>query len=402
MAKPSGLFSLGFFTLNLEFALVTAIAALFFAFSGYLAHLGVSPATAGFIISADALAALIVQPIIAPLIHPGTARHWLLGGSLTLAAALFMTGQVTSVPFLVAARLLQGTGFICAVSALITMIVRFIPPDMSGRAFGWVSLIRLIPYAVIPPFFDFMKIAPSSFGSVLNLAALAAILPILLLALPMPNQPAEPDGSRPPGLSGMFGSLRSPAVLMLLFSALLFFSGYSAIFFYLKQFGADRGIVNSSLFFTIATVMMIIVRLSGGWLFDRYSKVLLCIAGLLAVAVCYALLPVYANGSMFFILAGISGLGWGIAMPLQAAVMFDISTPQTRGMNQNLLVVMMQGGFFLGPFLGGQVISRSGFTILFACLAAVTLAAMFAMAGVGRYAKKNRVTPRGLHDPLHV
>jgi predicted MFS family arabinose efflux permease len=388
MAERSGLFSIGFLAINLQFALVTAIAALFFAFSGYLAHLGVTPATAGFIISADALAALIVQPIIAPLVHPGTSRRWLFGGSLTLAAALFMTGHVTSVLLLVTARLLQGTGFICVVSALVTMIVRFIPPEMSGRAFGWVSLIRLIPYAVIPPFFDFMKLAPSSFGSVLNFAATAALVPVLVLALPKPGRGAEHDCSRPPGLSGMLDSLRSPAVLMLLISALLFFCGYSAIFFYLKQFGAVIGIVNTSLFFTIATVMMIIVRLFGGWLFDRYSKVLLCIAGLLAVAACYALLPVCSNDRMFFILAGFSGLGWGIAMPLQAAVMFDISSPQMRGMNQNLLIVMMQGGFFLGPFIGGQMISRSGYTALFATLAAFTLAATVMMSLVGRHTRK--------------
>jgi predicted MFS family arabinose efflux permease len=185
----------------------------------------------------------------------------------------------------------------------------------------------------------------------------------------------------------MLDSLRSPEVLMLLLSALLFFCSYSAIFFYLKQFGTVMGIANASLFFTIATVVMIIVRLFGGWLFDRYSKVLLCSAGLLAVAVCYALLPLCASDRIFFILAGFSGLGWGIAMPLQAAVMFDISTPQTRGLNQNLLIVMMQGGFFLGPFLGGQIISRSGYTALFASLSAVTLAAMLMMAGAGRYAK---------------
>jgi predicted MFS family arabinose efflux permease len=401
MPERSGLFSLGFLALILQFALVTAIAALFFAFSGYLAHLGVSPGTAGFIISADALAALIVQPIIAPLVHHGTARRWLLGGSLSLAAALFMTGNVTSVPLLVAARLLQGAGFICVLSALITMFVRVIPPDMSGRAFGWVSLIRLIPYAAIPPLFDLMKVTPSSFGTVLNLAALAALIPILILALPPPSQSADPDGSRPPGLSGMLESLRSPAVFLLLLSALLLFCGYSAIFFYLKQFGAGRGIATTSLFFTISSVVMILVRLLGGWLFDRFSKVLLCIAGLLSVAVSFALLPLCTTGRMFFILAGFSGLGWGIAMPLQAAVMFDISTPQTRGMNQNLLVVMMQGGFFLGPFLGGWMISFSGFTTLFACLSAVTCTAMFMMVGVGRYAKNMLKTPGGLHVPLH-
>ncbi len=71
-------------------------------------------------------------------------------------------------------------------------------------------------------------------------------------------------------------------------------------------------------------------------------------------------------------------------MPLQAAVMFDISEPGARAMNQNLLIVMMQGGFFIGPFLGGRLISRSGYEALFFSLAAVTLAAMFMMAGVGR------------------
>jgi len=385
--KHAGLFSLGFLVINLQFALVTAIAALFFAFSGYLAHLGVSPATAGFILSADALAALIVQPFIAPLVHPDNSRRWLVGGSIVFAAALFMAGHATTIPALVAARLLQGTGFICVISALVSMVVQCIPPDMSGRAFGWVSLIRLLPYAVIPPLFDLMRVGPSSFAAVLNLAALAALVPLLGLVIPM-SRPADGAGSRAPGLSGMMQSLRSPAVALLLFSTLLFFCGYSAIFFYLKQFGNGLGIGKASLFFTIATVVMIIVRLSGGWIFDRYDKVVVCSAGLFAAAVSYALLPACASGRMFFLLAGISGLGWGIAMPLQAAVMFDISPPAARGMNQNLLIVMMQGGFFLGPVLGGWMISLSGYGALFSCLAALNVAALFMTAGAGRLVRQ--------------
>lgn len=390
MAKPSGLFSPPFLVINFQFALVTGIAALFFAFSGYLAHRGVSPATAGFIISADALAALIIQPLIAPLVHPGSARRWLCSGSLVLAAALFMIGQAGSVPLLVAARLLQGGGFICVLTALITMVVQLIPPEMSGRAFGWVSLIRLIPYAIIPPFFDFMRLPPSSFGSVLNLAAVAALTPLLALALPHPGQgqAVEQAPPRSPGLSGVRNSLGSAAVSLLLVSALLFFCGYSAIFFYLKQFGSSLGIANPSLFFTIATLAMILVRVAGGWLFDRYSKLLFCGGGLLATAICYALLPLSSSGQMFFTLAGVCGLGWGIAMPLQAAVMFDISAPRERGLNQNLLIVMMQGGFFLGPFLGGQFISCSGFGPLFASLGVLTLASLLTMVGAGHYAKR--------------
>jgi predicted MFS family arabinose efflux permease len=183
----------------------------------------------------------------------------------------------------------------------------------------------------------------------------------------------------------MLASLRCPAVFMLLLSALLFFCGYSGVFFYLKRFGAVRGMANAGLFFTIATVIMILARLFGGWLFDRCNKVALCVAALLAVTVSYALLPLCASSRELFLLAGLSGLGWGIAMPLQAAIMFDVSTPQARGLNQNLLIVMMQAGFFLGPLLGGWTISLCGYAVLFASLAAATFASLIMMALVWRY-----------------
>ena len=375
MAEKQGLWSLGFLAINLQFALVTAIAALFFAFAGYLQHLGIDPASTGFILSADALAALIIQPLIAPVIHAGTARRWLVGGSLLLSAALVMLPRAASVPLLIVVRLLQGAGFICVLSALIALLVRFIPPAMSGRAFGWVSLVRLLPYAAIPLLFDLASIDSSSFPSLLHGAALAALLPVLMLALPAARQQATGETPPPPGLTGMLLSLRSPAVAMLLLSTLLFFCGYATIFFYLNQFAVGHRIGNSSLFFTTATLVMIAVRLLGSWFFDRGSKTRLCAAGLLLTGLCYALLPLCTSPSLLVLLAGGTGLGWGIVMPLQAAAMFDISLPATRAMNQNLLVVMMQGGFFLGPFIGGQLLARWNFTLLFTVLAGLTLAA---------------------------
>jgi len=382
VANFSGLFTAGFLSINLQFAMLAAIAALFFAFSGYLQQLGITPATTGFIISADALAALIIQPLISPLIHVGTARRWLLGGSLLLSAALFMLAHVASVPLLVTARLAQGAGFICVLSSLTTMMIRFIPPGMSGRAFGWLSMVRMIPYAMIPLLFDLFAITPSAFGGLLIVAALTALVPVVVLLFPFSRPAGGDDNSRPPGLTGLSASLRSPAVVLLLLSALLFFCGYSAIFFFLKQFGLDLGIANTSLFFTVATLVMIAVRLCGGWLFDRCNKALLCAFGLLLAAVCYALLPFCASSRMFFVLAGFIGLGWGVLMPLQAAVMFDISPPSVRAMNQNLLLVMMQVGFFIGPFIGGQLISRSGYTALFVSVAAITLVAGLLLPGI--------------------
>lgn len=383
MSNISKLFSPGFVAVNLVFALVTSIAAVFFVFAGYLQQLGIPPAVAGFILSADALAALIVLPLITPLLHPGTARRWLVGGSVILAAALFMMGHVSSVPLLTAARLLQGTGFSCVVAALITITVQFIPQEMSGSAFGYISLVRLLPYAFIPLIFGIFSITSATFKSVLNVATLTALLPIFMLMLPAAPHSLDEQNSRSPGLAGLAASVRSAPVIVVLLSSLLFYCGHSAIFYYLKQFCLAAK-VDANAFFTIATVMIIVVRLFGGRLFDSRHKELLCAAGLFIAAACYVLLPLTSDRHMFFVLAGISGLGWGIAMPLQAAAMFDISTPATRAMNQNLLMLVMQGGFFIGPFLGGQLISNFGYGILFFCLAGMALVAGFLMIGLRR------------------
>ena len=225
MAEERGLLSPGFLAINLQFALVTAIAALFFAFSGYLQGLGLDPATIGFILSADALAALIVQPLIAPIVHAGTARHWLVGGCLLLSLSLVLLAGVETTPLLVAVRLVQGAGFICVLSALIALLVDFIPPAMSGRAFGWVSLVRLIPYAVVPLLFDLLALAPASFPRLLHIAAGLALAPILILLVPVNRRVQQVRPAAPPGLAGMVASLRTPAVLLLLLSALVFFCG---------------------------------------------------------------------------------------------------------------------------------------------------------------------------------
>lgn len=381
MAERRALFSLGFLAINVQFALVTSIAALFFAFSGYLEQLGVAPALSGFILSADALAALVVQPLIAPLIDPASARRWLTGGALLLCVALFALARVTGVPLLIAARLAQGAGFICVLSALIALMVGCIPAGMSGRAFGFASLVRLLPYALVPFVFDRCALAAGDFARVLDIAALLALAPLLMLALPTAPAPKDGQTAGAPGWSGLRASLRERPVAALLASALLFFCGYATVFFFLRQFGQARAIANANLFFSVTTLMMIAVRLGASALFDRFDKSRLCRAGLLTSAACYALLPLCTSTGAFLALAAATGIGWGIAMPLQAATLFDISAAPARAMNQNLLLVMMQGGFFLGPCVGGLLISAFGYGALFATLAATTLLAALLMAG---------------------
>ncbi|MBS1227690.1 MAG: major facilitator superfamily 1 [Proteobacteria bacterium] len=380
MAERGKLWTPTFVVLNLQFMLVTCVTALFFQFHSYLEQLGLSQQLAGLIIGADALASLIMQPLVALLIHPANARRWLLGGSLLFAAALYLEGQLTGFAPLLAARLVQGAGFSCVISALISLIVVAIPPGMSGQAFGWTSLVRLIPYALMPPLLGLLGVLPADFGQVLQLSALIALLPIVMMFFARPAGSAATAAS--PGLAGASASLRSRPVALLLVASVALYAGYAAVFFYLQQLGAALRVSNSGVFFSLATLVMMLTRFFGGMLFDRLDKVTLSTAGFVIIALSYALLPFASHPSFFLALALPLGLGWGVVMPLQSALMFDRSSVAARALNQNLLMAMMQVGFFVGPAAAGLLLGAAGFAGLFAAAALATLVAALATASL--------------------
>lgn len=380
MAERGTLWTPTFILLNLQFMLVTCVTALFFQFHSYLEQLGLSQERAGLLIGADALASLLMQPLVALLIHPANARRWLVGGSLAFAAALLLEGLLTGFAPLLAARLLQGAGFSCVVSALIALIVVAIPPGMSGQAFGWTSLLRLVPYALMPPLLGALGVLPEAFGQVLQWSALIALLPIVMTFCVRWKNSAAPAAS--PGMDGASASLRSRPVVLLLIASVALYAGYAAVFFYLQQLGAAHGIANSGFFFSLATLVMMLSRFFGGMLFDRLDKVVLSTVGFSIIAVSYALLPFADHPPFFYALALPLGLGWGVVMPLQSALMFDRSSVAARALNQNLLMAMMQVGFFVGPAAAGVLLGAAGFGGLFAAAALTTLVAALATASL--------------------
>lgn len=385
MPEAAKLWTPGFVLLNLQFMLVTGVLALFFPFHAYLESLGLSQAAAGLILGADALAALIVQPLIAMRIHPANARRWLAGGALLFALALFLISQASALLPLLGARLLQGAGFSALVAALIALMVEQIPTGMSGRAFGLISLARLLPYAAIPPLLDLLGVLPTDFGRLLGLAILLALAPMALMWLPQAATPqASGTASTAPGRAGIRQSLGSRPVAWLLLASLLLYGGYAVTFYFLRALGTSLGMDNSGLFFSLATLATLLIRLLGGALFDRYDKIHFSLLGFLMVLIAHGLMPVAATPWLFLGLGVLLGLGWGILIPLQSALMFDLSSPSGRALNQNLLLATMQAGFFFGPTLGGVLLAHTGFPGLFGTLAFTSLLAALATLGAGR------------------
>lgn len=371
-----------FLLLGAQLLAVSVIVALFFPLQLYLESLGISPAAAGFILGADALAALVVQAGLTPVISARTARRWLIAGALVLALALVCEGVATRAPALAAARLLQGAGFIAIITALMPLLVLCIPRERSGEAFGWISLIRLVPYAVIPPLFELFHLTPAALGLVLRWAAPVALLPILLLSF-LPVFPQEKEPAAAAGLGGVGQSLREGWLRRLLGATLLVYAAYAITFFFLKGLARHSGFAGSGLFFTLATLVMLGTRLAGGPWFDRYNKSRLTAVALGVSALATLALAWLPGGPVWFLLAVGCGLGWGVAMPLLNALAFGFSRPAARGLNQNLVFLAIQGGFFLGPWLGGGLLAHLGYPALFVATGVVWLLAAFLIWPLG-------------------
>ncbi len=379
MRAEERLLTRDFLIMNLIYFFAFVNMAAFFQFHRYILTLPVDPASSGLLIGVFSLVSIAVQPILSPFIHAKNGKAGIVAGLAMMLGSLLSYSMGRDLPSLFAIRIIHGCGFVVQMTALTATIAAMIPGRQSGRAFGYLSFSMLLPYAVVPPILDAVGPCLGPFPVILRYTALLMILPmVLVFFVRVPG--GQAGGEEAPGRRIAFREvvedLRDYPILALLVLNLLVYGAYTPTFFYLQGFGLAAGIRNPGAFFTIAILTMILIRLLGAPRFDRMPKVRLACGSLGLLSVGYLLFPAVTGPGLFFGLALIFGVAWGVAIPLFNALMFDLSPPLLRGLNLNLALVMTQAGFFLGPLAGGMVLARRGYGALFFLCALICLTAL--------------------------
>jgi len=364
MSQPERLFTKEFLALNGVAFLTFCNMAVFFQFYLYLHSLPIASDGYGFLIALFSITGLILRPVISPFLHSGNARIWMMISAAGVIASLWSYNLANHFWSMSLVRAVHGVAYVVLGVALNACLVGLIPPSKSGQAFGLVTVITLLPFAVIPPLLDMVTHRLGGFVAVLNLGAV-----LMLLIFPLSLLVKTPVEQR---ISGQHithhdwvNNLKDRQVSILFLLMLLLYSSFTPVFFFLEGYAKKIGIPNPGLFFTLSTLSEIGVRLFAGSLFDRMNKVLLAAGSLAAIGVGYLALAHLAGPIMFYGLGIFLGLGWGVVMPVLSALMFDISPPHLRGLNTNLGVQMFQGGFFVGPLIGGLILAHWDFRILY-------------------------------------
>lgn len=356
------LFTFEFICLNLVSFFAFSNMAVFYSFFSYLEKIGIPVEWRGFLLGLEPMSAFSLRLAIIPLLHLGNAAGVMLLALLMLVVALASYGWLVTVPGLILLRIFHGAAFVLLVSSSMALLVHFIPKERSGEGFGFVSIAVLIPYAVMPPVTEALLTHVGSEATIYRGVTVLAIPAFLILIglrkrIQLSLAGASVALARRPTMEEIRMNLKESRVVLLLAVNLFLYLCYATVFFFMKEHCQKIGITNVGRFFTIATLVMVALRLSGGTLFDKVDKVKALGVFTAILAPCFILFGRIDSDHMLTLLAVVYGLCIGAILPLLNAALFVASPPQLRGLNTNLSLFMMDAGFFLSPYAGGLLLA---------------------------------------------
>jgi len=331
----------------------------------YLESLGVPQQLRGPIIGSSSLATIAGFLIFTPRQTEKNAPYAIFIGiaMLILCGVGYLFER--DVPGLFALRLINGIGIALMSGSATTLLVAHIAPERSGQAFGVYSVAALVPYSIVPSVFDhigWLLPSPAWGYAAMSLALVpAAVINLVLLRQSRAHKAKEPGKSRGAGYRAMLQSMRTRKTALMLLINAVYYLNFSALFFLSKSLFAERGLGNVGLFFSIQTVLMILIRVFASRLFDEVKKPLLILWCYGLTALGFGMLWGTYSQAMVVATALVLGLGMGVGPPSLNALMYALSDQPMKAVNSNLMVMALQAGNFLGPILGGVAVGFLGY-----------------------------------------
>ncbi|MDD5168056.1 MAG: MFS transporter [Syntrophales bacterium] len=362
MSRQPKLFTYEFLALNLILAATFANVSVFYSFFHYLGAIDIPVAWRGILVGLEPMTAFALRLFVIPWLHVRNAYLVMAAGLVLMIATSCSYLWAVSVPALIILRIIHGAVFVLLTSAVIALIVQFIPREKSGQGFSTVSVSTMIPYALIPPLTEALLPYVDSEATIyagVSIGSLAALILLAIFFKRFRKVLANMDEAliRRPHLAEIRENFRQRAVVVLLAASLLVYLAHATVFYFVKDLALQMGIGNVGIFFTVSMITMIAVRAFGGVLFDRINKMRLLQGGITAIVLTFLFLPQAVSGLLYCILAGIYGLSMGIVLPVLSALLFTASPPTLRGLNTNMAMFALDAGYFIMPYIGGAMVA---------------------------------------------
>lgn len=361
-----GLISLDFILLFFMALFSNCYLSIYYCFEQWLEHVSVDPSWRGILLGALFGMVLVTRPF-ATVIMLKRSRLPAVIVSLFICSGVLFSYQFldpASPSFewlLLALRIVQGIFLAIYSSCVVSVLVSCIPPGQSARGFALFSFTTLLPYAIIPTIGEFLLPIVGSEPSLFAWTSLL-LVPCLVMSFFLAPRLRQTDAAVA-GRTANFAQYRKDLMhsvllsgLSLVFASMFSFSlATSTGLFFMKGLCSQTG-GDPAKFFFYYTTTMIVLRFFFSKRLDtlpRYRIVpivaLTMASGLLIIA--WGPLWAYVPATILY------GLSLSLLYPLTAAAIYDRSTPETRTINSNFMMLMFDAGGLFSPMIGGFVIS---------------------------------------------
>ena len=333
----------------------------FYNLFNYLQTLGIPADLHGLLVGSYSLTAMALYLLVSPFLSPANAPRTMLLGMMVVALCGMSYLFVHSFWGLLGLRMMNGVGHFLMGAGAMTLFVSIIPTEKNGQAFAIYSVAILLPYGAVPAVMDalvFLIPTPPYGYAGATITLIPAAWIVLHVRRRLRGQLHLEERKHLPAWSDIRANVTQLPVALLLLLNTIYIITWSSMFFLMKGFADQQGIVNVGSFFTVQVGMMIVFRLFAGRLFDIFNKARMLVVTFTVIALGYLALDNLPGAWAIPLVALIFGVGMGMGQPLFHGLMFEVSSPSFRPLNANLTLFSIQAAFFLGPVLGGAVVVR--------------------------------------------
>jgi len=330
----------------------------------------------GMIMGAFAISAVLSRPLSGRMVDLWSRKAGLTIGSLIYCIAPALYTQAASVPVMLGLRFFHGIGIAIYTTAGSVFVADLAPPARRGEAMGYYGMALNLAMA-IGPALGVVLVNQIGFTGLFWLSSFLGLISLLLVQLlhdPLRTHIHADQGmpERPP--------LFSRAALFPGFIAMCMTMTFGAVVSFLPLFVRHQQLGNAGLFFTVYSIVVVLLRPVSGRLSDRFGRVSVIIPGMVFLAISMVTLAYTSSMSGLLWTAVLQGVGFGAVHPSIMALVVDRSTAHDRGPALATLMMAFDIGVGLSAIGLGQVLQYTDFTVMYLCAGGIALIGALAVA----------------------
>ncbi len=344
----------------------------------YAVEVGMSLSAAGFLTGIFSIVAIFVRPVAGILSDRGGKKGLLVVFTILVGVTAFGYSLSDTAAGLFVCRILHGTCYAVSSTVQLALASLVIPSGQMGEGMGYMSLSQILAMSFAPSL-GLSLAEKAGYGAMFRISGVLIMIAAVCAVLLPADREFTKDKASAPGNSVRFCEVVAVELLLLVTISGLFSMMNGVVSSYLSMLGDERGITNISVFFTVSSVAVLLIRPAAGRLQDKRGltvvlvpSLILGAASMVCIGMAWGLLPVLA-----------AALLKGIAQSAgQAAIQADCArrTPlNRRGVAMSTCYLGSDLGNSVGASLGGWLSGAFGHGMMFIVLGGVVA------SGLGMY-----------------